>query len=241
LLQGKKEANALVEGGADKVVVLANEAATAGSTGVHARLSTRLGRAVLEGVTELAGVARVAGEDALLHVGNALGALNGHVAAVHVDKTGDVDGGVLTGVGEFTPGVADLSVDHLGILVESTPTTGSTSYSRNIEGATICNLVGDQRGNRVNPGSYTAPHNKDEVLARLVVEFGDIVAVVADPRSVTSRGRLGVLTSQAANSLEKGTEKTTLLDGGGLGNGGSTAEGQVGEKNGGEVETHLDG
>jgi hypothetical protein len=129
LQKEKKEASALVEGGADKVVVLANEAATAGGTGVHAGLSTRLGRAVLEGVAELAGVAGVAGEDALLHVGNALGALDGHVAAVHVDKTGDVDGGVLAGVGELAPGVADLAVNHLGILVESTPTAGSTSDS----------------------------------------------------------------------------------------------------------------
>ena len=133
-----------------------------------------------------------------------------------------------------------MSVDHLGVLVEGGPAARGTSSSGNVDRAAVGDLVGDQGSLDVDPGADGTPHDKDEVLARLVAELGNVVTVIANPGSVASIGGLGVLTSQAAESLEEGSEETAFLNDG-LGDGGSTAEGQVGEENGGKVEAHLDG
>jgi hypothetical protein len=227
----------LSENGLDEVVRGTNKAATAGSTAVHARLGTLLGRAVLKSIAKFASVARVASEDALLHVGDTGLAGDGHAATLHVGKTGDIDGREFTVVGEFTPSVADLSVNHGGILVDGRPSARGASLDRDVESASVDELVGDQRNNGVDPRSSRSPEDDDNVLARFVGELGNVITVIANPGSVASISRVGVETSQTAKSLEDVTNEAALL----LGDSCSTAKGQVGEENSRKVEAHLDG
>ena len=224
----------LLEGRLDEVVG-PDEAATGGGAAVGTGHGTLLatGGAVEELVAGPARVAREALEDAGGHVGAALGGLDAHAVAKHVDLAGNVKGAELAVEGEFTPGLGDLTVDHLGVLVDGSPATADARGVGDVERLAVLELVGDQRLVDVDPAGGGSPDDDGDVLTTEVLELGDIVAVVAQP-SGTVVG-VGVGTEENTDGRENVSNQATLRDGEGTGR-----KGQVGGKGDGS-ETHFAG
>lgn len=157
-------------------------AATRGSTGVGAVGSTLLRSvgAVLERVAELTAVAAVAYEDAGVHVGHAVGSGDAHAVAGHVDLSGDVDSRVRA-EGELAPGVGDLTVDGLGVRVDTSPGTGLTVSERDGLRRAGSKVYGDIRLDGVHPGASATPDDEDHVSTGVVGEGVGPLSIAAQP------------------------------------------------------------
>ena len=142
----------LLKGGGDEGVG-ADEAATRWGASVGAGGGAWLGAsgAVEEVVAGHAGVAGLAGEDTGVHVRLAVVGADGHAVAGHVWKTGDVKGAELAVEGVLAPGVGDLAVEHLSVLVDGGPGTRGAGGERDLEGGAVVESLGDQWRSNVDP------------------------------------------------------------------------------------------
>ena len=194
------------------VVVGANKAATAGSAVVgsgHGSL-LRVGCAVDELVTGGADVAGETLEDAGVHVRDALGRLDGHVATLHVDLAGDIKGAELAIESEFTPSLGDLAVDQLSIVVDGGPATANSGRVGNVEAGTVLEIVGDVRLVDIDPAGSRSPDNDTDVLAAVVDELAGVVTIVAQPSGAVAG--LGVGSGEYAKKADKIGNEATLLN-----------------------------
>lgn len=210
------------------VVVVSNKASTGSGAVPGSVLGASLAAslAVEELVVDHArGVRSGALENAGGHVGSAALGLDGHVVALHVDFAGDIEGAVKTVESELAPGLGDLTVDELGVVVDGGPATADAGSERNIGRGAVGEGVGDQRLVDVDPAASRSPDDELNVLAGLVDELADVVTAGAQPCLATVAG-LGVGTSKNTEEGKDVGDKATLLwDGSGV------AESQVGQKN----------
>lgn len=189
----------------------AHVTAATGGSAVEGAVGGALLRAVLavdELVLEPAGLSTVlALEDARLHVGNTVAGVDGHVVAGHVDLTGNVDAAPLA-EGVLAPGLGDLAVDELGLVVDGGPGTAGTVGEGESLVAAGREGNGDERVVGVDPRSGGAPDDKDNVLIGLVAVLVGVGAVVANPDLGLARGE-GVL----ANGDQAKSKELGLVDG----------------------------
>ena len=164
---------------------------TIGSTGLAAVVT--VGQSVAARIT--AGVSVDAGEDASAHIrGAASGGVDGHAVATHVDLTGNIDGGIVTG-GELTPGVVDLTILAEGgnMVVESRPSTGDTVGERDGDLVTVVD-----KGVRDHGG--TGVHEAGGVVSGGVVPDNNgerdtgVVGVGESVRTVGAKPDVAVIT-----------------------------------------------
>jgi hypothetical protein len=157
-------------------------ASTASSTAIGAILSTGLGAscAVLELISSHADIAFGADEDAGIHVANTLGSNNGHLVTLHVGLAADIHNSVVF-ERVLAPGVADLTIEHLGVLIDGRPGARLAIGEGDCLAGTVGNGDGDQGLNGIDPRTHRAPDDEDDVLARLVMELIGVWAVIAQP------------------------------------------------------------
>ena len=123
----------------------------------------------------------LAGENAGVHVGHAVGSYDSHFLSVHVDQTRHINSRPRVGKGEFEPGVGDLAVDHSGVGVDSAAGTTSTLGEGQDGRAVGRHRGGDKRCNSVDPRACWPPTAEDDILIRLVGELVGVVTIGANP------------------------------------------------------------
>lgn len=220
----------LGEGG-DEVGAITHAAAAAGgraSIGAVVGARLRAGLAVLEDVAVLAaGLAGGADEDAGVHIGGALRALDGDVVAIHVDFTGDIDNAVRAG-GPLNPGLGDLTVDEFGVVVDGGHGAGEgVAEAQGVAGASS-DGDGDEGLLSVDPGRGRSPDNNDDVLTRVVAELVGVGPILTDPHGLGTV--VGIDTASSGTKFEQlaliGASQLHVVLAPGL-NGGGLADGKL--------------
>jgi len=105
--------------------------------------------------------------------------------ALHVDLTAHIDN-TFGREGEFAPRVGHLAVDHLGIGVDSRPSTRQTGGEGDLLYSTWRHAQCDQWLVYVDPRARRPPNDKNEVLTSIVGKGVCIVASSANPGGCAS-------------------------------------------------------
>lgn len=118
-----------------------------------------------------------------IHARGAGGADDGHVAAVHVDFSADIDDRVRRAEGGLTPGVKDLAVDEGRGAVNCRPGTTPAGWEGDGSIGARRDRDGDLGLNSVDPGTGGTPDGQDHVVGGRVEEGVGELATSANPRS----------------------------------------------------------